>query len=135
MQRKARSWPVLMEILAFAVAACGPFPTPFPPLTAAGAQQTLDQWNPNYCKVVEFYGLHHPGLTETRLAYVMVGNPQDANAKPAVYEARFVLLTRPDGRRQWFLVSLMTQSAGLSRRQGWDNLLVPVREGTGKPAS
>jgi hypothetical protein len=47
-----------------------------------------------------------------------------------VYAARFHLLTVPEGRQQWFLVSLTTHSSGLSRRQGWDNLMILAKEGT-----
>jgi len=136
MKPNAWSWTAATAIILALVGACVPFPTPAPPLTAAAAQQTLEQWNPNYCKVAEFYGLHHPGSSDTRLAYALVSNPQEQAAKPAVYEARFQLLIRPDGKKQWFLTSLITHSAGLSRpRQGWDNLMVPVKEGGAKPTS
>jgi hypothetical protein len=44
-----------------------------------------------------------------------------------VFTARFQLLTGPEGQSRWFLTSLMTPGEGLSRRRGWDNLLVPVK--------
>ncbi len=96
------------------------------PLEAAAARQTLDRWNPQYCKVAEFHGIHDPGAGDTRVAYVLITAPGDPAIKPTVYEAVFKLLTRPDGRQQWFLVSLLNHAGGLTRRQGWDNLLVPV---------
>ncbi|MBM4285024.1 MAG: hypothetical protein FJ128_07225 [Deltaproteobacteria bacterium] len=130
---RLRPW--LTMVLLAHLAACGPFPGPPPPLTVAAARQTLEEWNPVYVKVVEFYGLHYPGQGEVRLAYAAIINPTQAQPKPLVYEARFQLLTRPDGRRQWFLTSLITHSAGLSRRQGWDNILVPVKGEGAKPGS
>ncbi|MBI4644085.1 MAG: hypothetical protein HY743_10285 [Deltaproteobacteria bacterium] len=111
-------------------------PSPPPPLTAAAAQQTLDSWNTTYFKVVEFYGLHNPGDSagHTQVAYVSMVNPNDAHQKQTIFAARFQLLTQPDGRQQWFLTSLTSHSSGLSRRQGWDNLMVPAKE-TGADAS
>jgi hypothetical protein len=83
--------------------------------------------------VVEFYGIYAPGeRTNARMAYVLIGNPSDKNQKPTRYEARFQLLTLPEGGERWFLVSLMTHSSGLTRRQGWDNLMIQV---TAAPAS
>jgi hypothetical protein len=101
-----------------------PYPAT-PPLTAAQARHTLDHWNPQYCKVVEFYGLHQTAA-HTRLAYVLLGNPK-ASGKPVPYVAQFQLLTRQDGKEEWFLTSLMNHSAGLTRRQGWDNLMAPLK--------
>jgi hypothetical protein len=99
------------------------------PLTPAAAQNTLDSWNPSFCKVAEFYGFYKSeGNTGNQLAYVLIGNPSDKGQKPMVYEARFQLLTLPGGQQQWFLTSLVTHSSGLSRRQGWDNLIIPVKE-------
>lgn len=105
-----------------------PTPPP-PPLSAAAAQYALDQWNPSYCKVVEFYGFHQPGenVSDTLEAYVLLANPSDASQKQAVYVAVFHLLARPDGKQQWFLTALTTHASGLTRRQGWDNLFIPVR--------
>jgi hypothetical protein len=104
-------------------------PPSLPPLTAAAAQQTLDNWNTTHCKVVEFYGFHHPGEGEghTRVAYVLLVNPSEHQQKQTIFAARFQLLTQPDGRQQWFLTSLTNHGAGLSRRQGWDNLMVAVK--------
>jgi hypothetical protein len=100
-----------------------------PPLTAAAAHNLMDSWNPHYCKVVEFYGFYTPGeRANTRLAYVLLANPGDKNQKQSVYEARFQLLTLPDGSPRWFLVSLISHGSGLTRRQGWDSLMVPVKE-------
>ncbi len=106
-----------------------------PPLTAAAVQSTLDSWNPNYCKVVEFYGFHREGEGASQVAYVLLANPSDRAQKPAVYAAQFQLLTLPDGQQRWFLTSLVTHSAGLSRRQGWDNLIIPVKEAAPAAAS
>jgi hypothetical protein len=100
---------------------------PAPQLTIAAARQTLDRWNPQYCKVVEFYGFYQSEAVNTRQAYVLIANPKDPAAKPVIFEAHFQLLTRPDGSQEWFLTSLMSHSGGLTRRQGWDNLLIPVR--------
>jgi len=100
---------------------------PVPPLTIAAARQTLDRWNPQYCKVVEFYGFYQPVAADTREGYVLLANPKEHNAKPVNFVAQFKLLTRPDGSQEWFLTSLVNHSGGLTRRQGWDNLLVPVR--------
>lgn len=96
------------------------------PLSPAAARETLDRWNPQYCKVAEFYGMHDPGGGQTRIAYVLLTASAEAAAKPVVYEATFKLLSRPDGRQQWFLVSLLNHAGGLTRRQGWDNLMIPV---------
>jgi hypothetical protein len=104
-------------------------PSPPPPLTAAQAQQTLDAWNPTYSKVEKFYGFHQVGDAggHTQLAYVVLVNPSEHVPKQRIFAARFELLTRPDGRQQWFLTSLISHSSGLfGRRQGWDNLMVPV---------
>jgi hypothetical protein len=98
-------------------------------LTPAAAQNTLDSWNPSFCKVVEFYGSYKTGENGAKeVAYVLIANPSDKNQKPVVHTAHFQLLTLPGGKRQWFLVSLVTHSSGLSRRQGWDNLVIPVKE-------
>jgi hypothetical protein len=112
------------------VLSCGlPSGTAAPPLTAAAAQQTIDNWNPQYCKVVEFYGFFKPdaGGAE-QVAYVLLSNPSDRAQKPGVYAARFQLLNK-EGQPRWFLVSLVNHGSGLSRRQGWDNLIIPVKEG------
>jgi hypothetical protein len=100
--------------------------SPPPPLTAAAARHTLDSWNPSFCKVVEFYGFfeHHPNKQD---ALVLMANPGDKAQKPLVFAARFQLLTGPEGQPRWFLTSLVTHSLGLSKRQGWDNLIVPVK--------
>jgi hypothetical protein len=45
-----------------------------------------------------------------------------------VYTARFQLLTLPEGQSRWFLTSLVTHSSGLSKRLGWDNLIIPVKD-------
>jgi hypothetical protein len=101
-----------------------------PPLTAQAAQQLLNSWNPSNCKVAEFYGFYKPvegGATQ--VAYVLLTNPGDKAQKTIVYAARFQLLTLPDGQLRWFLTSLISHASGLNRRQGWDNLLIPVKEG------
>jgi len=119
---------VLWLILA-ALTGCS-LPSSPPPLTAAAAQQTLDTWNSTYCKVLKFYGFHNSGegAGQTRVAYVMTVNPGESIQKQTIFAARFQLLTRPDGQQQWFLTSLINHGTGLSRRQGWDNLMVPVEE-------
>lgn len=99
-----------------------------PPLTAAAARHTLDSWNPNFCKVAEFYGLYKSEENgANQVAYVLILNPGDKAQKPVVFAGRFQLLTIPDGQSRWFLVSLVTHSSGLTRRQGWDNLMIPVK--------
>jgi hypothetical protein len=100
------------------------------PLNPAQVQETLNRWNPSYCKVAEFYGLYQPEAGgSTRLAYVSLVNPNDPAQKPAVYEAKLQLLSRTDGRQQWYLTSLITHGSGfLTRRQGWDNLMIPLQK-------
>ena len=100
---------------------------PAPPLTMDAARYTLDHWNLQYCKVIEFYGFYQPDQANVRQAYVLVANPKDHAVKPAVFVAQFQLITRPDGTQEWFLTSLVSHSGGLTRRQGWDNLMVPVK--------
>ncbi|MGO9176212.1 MAG: hypothetical protein ACLQED_08740 [Desulfobaccales bacterium] len=111
---------------------CGCTGSPFaapPPLSVAAAQHTLDAWNPSYCKVAEFYGFFQPESSATRVAYVSIVNPSDKAQKAAVYNATFQLLSRADGQQQWFLTEVLTHSSGiLTKRQGWDNLMVPVQE-------
>jgi hypothetical protein len=108
-------------------------PTPPPTLSAAAAQNTLDNWNPSYCKVVEFYGFYKPGEGggHTLVAYVVLVNPSEHSQKQTIFTARFQLLSRPDGQQQWFLTSLTSHASGLSRRQGWDNLMILVKDNPG----
>jgi hypothetical protein len=99
-----------------------------PPLTAAAARHTLDSWNPNFCKVADFLGLYVSGANPAvQDAFVLIANPGDRVQNPVVYVARFQLLTAPEGQRRWFLTSLVTHSSGLTRRLGWDNLIIPVK--------
>ncbi len=99
------------------------------PLTVAAAQATLDSWNPNYCKVAEFYGLYKPESSGIQVAYANLVNPSDKTQKPKIYAATFQLLRRPDGKQQWFMTSLLTHGQGLfAKRQGWDNLMEPMKE-------
>jgi len=120
----------IVLLLGFFLGCTMPSNPQTPPLTLAAAQNTMDSWNPSFCKVVEFYGFHEPGENAaSRVAYVLVANPSDKGQKPIVYAARFHLLTVPGGKQQWFLVSLTTHSLGLTRRQGWDNLMIPAKEG------
>jgi hypothetical protein len=106
-------------------------PAPAPPsLSAAAAQNTLDNWNPSYFKVVEFYGFYKPGNGGgyALVAYVLAVNPGEQPQKQTIFAARFQLLNRPDGQQKWFLTSLISHASGLSRRQGWDNLMIPVQD-------
>jgi hypothetical protein len=99
-----------------------------PPLTTAAAKHTLDSWNPGFCKVADFYGFYVSGQNSaSQEAYVLIVNPSDKAQKPVVYTARFQLLTLPEGQSRWFLTSLVTHNSGLSRRLGWDNLIIPVK--------
>ena len=100
---------------------------PAPQLNIAAARQVLDRWNPQYCKVIEFYGIYQPEAADLRQAYVLIANPKEPAAKPVVFVAQFQLLTSLDGSQEWFLTSLVSHAGGLSRRQGWDNLLIPVK--------
>jgi hypothetical protein len=119
----------LALLLGFFLGCNQPSSSASPPLSATAAQQTLDAWNPNHCKVVEFYGFHKLMESSTSMvAYVLLSTPSDKAPKTMVYAARFQLLTPPEGRQQWFLISLINHSAGLTRRQGWDNLMIPVKE-------
>ncbi len=106
-----------------------PSSSPTSPLTAAAARHILDSWNSGFCKVVDFYGFYlsreNPA---TQVAYVLIANPSDKAQKPLVYTARFQLITLPEGQPRWFLTSLITHSSGLSRRLGWDNLIIPVKD-------
>jgi hypothetical protein len=97
-------------------------------LTAAAARHTLDTWNPGFCKVADFYGFYISGENPANQeAYVLIANPGDKAQKPVVYTARFQFLTFPEGQPRWFLTSLITHSSGLTRRLGWDNLIIPVK--------
>ncbi len=120
----------LLLMLALLGGCSGPPFTTAPRLSAAAAQHTLNVWNPSYCKVAEFYGLYQPGTSgATQVAYVSLVNPSEKSAKAEVYAATFQLLSRPDGRQRWFLTNVITHSSGiLTRRQGWDNLMVEVKE-------
>ena len=106
-----------------------------PPLTAAAARHTLDSWNSGFCKVVDFYGFYLSGENPANQdAYVLIANPNDKAQKPVIYMARFQLLTLPEGQQRWFLTSLTTHSSGLSRRLGWDNLMIQVKAPPPAPA-
>jgi hypothetical protein len=120
----------LFLLLGFFLGCTLPSGANTPPLTAAAAKSTIDGFNPTYCKVVEFYGFHQAekGAANTQTAYVLLVNPSDKVQKQVPFAARFQLLTLPDGRQQWFLTSLMSHGAGLTRRQGWDNLIIPVKD-------
>jgi hypothetical protein len=134
---KISSWRSLAGLLVGAALFFGCTLPPMgtePPLTVAAVQDTLNSWNPSYCKVAEFYGLYKAEAGgATRLAYLTLVNPNEPAQKPAVYEAKLQLLTRADGRQQWYLTSLITHGSGfLTRRQGWDNLMIPVKEVSSK---
>lgn len=121
---KFAMWLILVVLMGCSL------PPPPPPLSAAAAQQTVNDWNHSYCKVVDFFGFHQSGVAagHTQVAYMLVVNPSEHLQKQMIFAAQFQLLTRADGRQQWFLTSLISHSGGLSRRQGWDNLMVPVKE-------
>ncbi len=115
----------LVTLLVFSLGCSIPPPEKLP-LSVEDARHTLDRWNPQYCKVVEFYGFHNAG-EDTLVAFVLLASPTHPDVKPSLSEARFQLITRPDGQQQWFLTSLLNHAAGLTRRQGWDNLFIPVK--------
>ncbi len=129
-----RGLAVWLIALAFFLGCVVPPSAAQPPLSAAAARKTLDSWNPSYCKVAEFYGLHKPEAAGTSLvAYVALINPAGV-PKPVVYAATFQLLIRPDGQPQWFLTSLVTHGSGfLTKRQGWDAIMIPVQEAGSEP--
>lgn len=135
---KFSGWCGLMGMLiavAFFLGCTLPSSGAQPPLSAAAAQATLDSWNPSYCKIEKFWGFYKADSSgATQVAYVSVINPSDKAQKPAVYAANFQLLTQADGRQQWVLSGLILHSSGLTRRQGWDNLMVPVQEAAPEPA-
>jgi hypothetical protein len=117
----------LVLLLGFFLGCTVPSASQTVPLTPAAAQNTLDSWNPTYCKVTEFYGFYKPNGDAEKVAYVLIANPTEKDRKPLVYTARFQLLTLPSGQQHWFLTSLVTHSSGLSRRLGWDNLMIQVK--------
>lgn len=122
-------------MLAVGFLGCGlPAADAEPPLSVAAAQATLDSWNPSYCKVAEFLGLYKPESGgATQVAYVNLVNPSDKAQKLTIYAATFQLLSRPDGKQQWFMTSLLTHGQGLFvKRQGWDNLMLPLKEVSSK---
>ncbi|MEJ2673041.1 MAG: hypothetical protein P8168_12750 [Deltaproteobacteria bacterium] len=120
---------LIMLLLSFFLGCTVPSSSQTVPLTMTAARNTLDSWNPSFCKVVEFYGFYQSGQNAAQqVAYVLLANPHDKAKKPLVFAARFRLLTLPGGLHQWFLTSLVTHSSGLSRRQGWDNLMIQVKK-------
>jgi hypothetical protein len=130
MQRSGWRYWAVIGLFVGGFLGCGmPASSQAPPLTTAAARHTLDSWNPGYCKVADFYGFYvsreNPANQE---AYVLIANPGDKTQKPAVYTARFQLLTLPEGQPRWFLTGLVTHGSGLTRRLGWDNLIIPVKE-------
>ena len=135
---KIAGWRLKLVLVLILVGLTGcSLATPPPPLTATAVQHTLNSWNPTFCKVAKFYGFYQPGndAGHTRVAYVSVVNPSDHLQKQTIFAARLQLLTQPDGRQQWFLTSLISHAGGLSRRQGWDNLMEPVTEAGDKGSS
>jgi hypothetical protein len=105
-------------------------------LTAAAAKNTIDSWNSGFCKVADFYGFYISGQNPANQeAFVLIANPADKAPKPVVSTARFQLLTLPEGQPRWFLTSLVTHSSGLTRRLGWDNLIIPVQDAPPSPAA
>jgi hypothetical protein len=129
MQRSGwRRWAAIGFLLSGILGCTLPSSSQTPPLTAAAAKHTLDTWNSGFCKVVDFYGFYIAGQNPANQeAFVLIANPGDSTQKPVIYTARFQLLTLPEGQPRWFLTSLVTHSSGLSRRLGWDNLIIPVQ--------
>lgn len=75
-------------LLVFFLGCAVPSPAT-PPLTAAAARHTLDNWNSNYCKIAEFYGFYKAqGEASSQVAYVLMVNPSDKAQKPTVFAAR-----------------------------------------------
>lgn len=104
-------------------------------LTAESVRQTLNSWNPSYVKVMEVFGFYYREANPQGadcIAYVLLANPADKDQKLVVYEAHFKKLFQPDGTGQWYLTGLISHSAGLTRRQGWDTLLIPVKGGASR---
>ena len=123
-----RRWAAIVLLLSGILGCTLPSSSQTPPLTAAAAKHTLDSWNSGFCKVVEFYGFYISGANPaSQEAYVLIGNPGDKAQKPVVYTARFQLLTFPEGQPRWFLTSLLTHSSGLTKKLGWDNLIIQVK--------
>jgi hypothetical protein len=123
-----RPWAALVLLLSGFLGCTVPSSSQAPPLTAAAVKHTLDTWNPTFCKVAEFYGFYKAGDNPAKqVAFVLIANPRDKTQKPMVFAARFQLLTLPEGQSRWFLTSLVTHSSGLTRREGWDNLIIPVK--------
>ncbi len=125
-------WPRLagVALIVFLAAGCQPSKSDIRELTVAEAQHTLNTWNPSYAKVMEFYGFYYPDGNPQGpgcVAYVLLSNPADKEPRLLVYEAHFRRLVRPEGTSQWYLTGLISHSAGLTRRQGWDTLLIPVK--------
>ena len=123
-----RRWAAIVLLLAGFLGCTMPASSQTPPLTAAAARHTLDTWNPGFCKVADFYGFYVSGANPANQeAYVLIANPGDKPQKRVFYTARFHLLPFPGGQPRWFLTSLITHSSGLSKRLGWDNLIIPVK--------
>ena len=124
--------PVVVGAVLFLVwaAGCGSGEGRHQELTVEAVRQTLNNWNPSYAKVMEVFGLHYPDANPQGadcIAYVLLANPADKDQKLVVYEAHLKKLFHPDGAAQWYLTGLISHSAGLTRRQGWDTLLIPVK--------
>jgi hypothetical protein len=130
-----RLWAAIVLLLGGFLGCAMPSSSQPPPLTAAAARHTLDSWNSGFCKVADFYGFYISGQNPaSQEAYVLIANPGDKAQKPVVYTARFQLLAFPEGQPRWFLTSLITHSSGLSKRLGWDNLIIPVKTPSPAPA-
>jgi hypothetical protein len=130
-----RRWAAIVLLLSGILGCALPSSSSTPPLTVAAAKHTLDSWNSGFCKVADFYGFYLAGdNAATQVAYVLIANPSDKTQKPVVYTAQFQLLILPEGQPRWFLTSLVTHSSGLSRRLGWDNLIIPVKAPSPAPA-
>ena len=88
----------IVLLLGFYLGCTVPSSSQTAPLTPTAAQNTLDSWNPSFCKVAEFYGFYKSGENPANaVAYVLIANPSDKAQKPVVYAARFQLLTLPRG--------------------------------------
>lgn len=119
-----------LTMLFLLLGGCPSSPVSQTDLSVEAARHALDTCNPSYVKVMEFYGLYYPDQRPPRntcIAYVLITNPTEKDQKLVVYEANFKRLLKADGQGQWYLAGLLTHGSGLTKRLGWDNLMIPVK--------